>query len=396
MPENKKPDPKKNETVTAQRQTTYRVSTRRVPALDESGATQFITEDETRLEYYQKQPNYPKPDISAHNWVTQMPEGKKMIAIQQQLYAAGFYKSQDVLLNGQRDQATINALQNAMEAANVRGVKWETIANQSIALNNSFGINSATTAGDGSGGTSGTATAGQLNITGPKQARSILNSMYLKYTGKVADDKTFSRFYDALTDAQSKSPTRYEQKTIAGKTYSVQVSDGVGAEDFAERYVSNRIDFGSEELSGLASDNLTAIERLADMYNVSLSSAEIAKYNKGLTRGIQTENDIRKVLANKAKIKFPALTDSIDETVTTKDLLSEHINIYAQTLEIPANQVKMSDVVKSAFKEGKLVNVYDMQDNIKNTDIRYGTTKQARSDAAGFAIGLARTLGYGI
>jgi hypothetical protein len=340
---------------------------------------------------------YPNPAVTSKNEINKLPEGNALAKIQQKLYSAGFYAGSDVIAFGKRSPDDYAAMQRAHEAANARGVLWEDEAAQRLELIASGASPYATsTTGSGGGGGGGGGTTKSLNITGPKSARSTFNVMNLKYTSKKASDKEFSTFYDALVKAQQAAPIKYEKKKIGGTWYTVQTSDGVSAEEFAETWVFNKINFADENLGGAAGQNLTAVGELAKMYDVNLSLSQKAQFAKALTTGAGTDNDVRKSLAEKAKLKYKSLANDITETVTVQDLLAEQLNAYASTLELGIKDVKVADIEPYAFKDGQLLNTSETIQNIKNNNAAYRSTGQAKQEASSFALGLARSLGYGV
>lgn len=392
------PDATEDKFVIGQKTINLPARAKRLP-VDNGRGTQKVTLPAKRTTSYFPVPKiYSNPSVMAKNVLGKIPEGAALARIQQQLWAAGgFYDSNDTPGAGYRSPSDESALAKAMEAANARGVTWQ----DQVAFQVSMQASGATpytlsTTGSGSRGGGGGGATKSLNITGPKSARSIFNIMNLKYTSKKASDKDFSSFYDALVKAQQAAPIKYENKKIGGSWYTVQTSDGVSAEEFAETWVFNKINFADEKLGGAAGQNLTAVGELAKMYDVNLSLSQKAQFAKALTTGAQTDNDIRKSLAEKAKLKYKALANDITETVTVQDLLAEQLNAYASTLELGIKDVKVSDIEPYAFKDGKLLNTSETIQNIKNNNAAYRSTSQANQEAASFALGLSRSLGYGV
>jgi hypothetical protein len=337
---------------------------------------------------------YPNPEVTAKNEINKLPEGNALARVQQKLYAAGFYSGSSEIAFGKRSPDDYVAMKNAHEAANARGVLWEDEAAQRLELIAS-GATAYAGSGDGTTG-SGAEINKTLNITGPKSARSTLDAMYLKYTSKKGGAKEFSQFYDDLVKAQQAAPIEYKKQKIGGTWYNVQVSDGVNATEFAETWVFNKINFADNNLTGVAQQNMTAVNELAKMYDVNLSLAQKAQFAKALTTGTGTDNDVRKSLADKAKLKYKMLADDITETVTVQDLLSEQMASYAATLELDPKDVKVSEIQQYAFKDGQLLNASETAQNVKNNNVAYRSTGQAKQEASSFALGLARSLGYGV
>jgi predicted nucleic-acid-binding Zn-ribbon protein len=391
------PDATEDKFVIGQKVVKLPPRVKRIPVDDGKGSQLVTLPGKTTIDTFRAQKIYTNPTVMAKNELGKIPEGASLARIQIQLYNAGFYDSNDTPGTGIRTQSDFAAMGRAMEAANARGVTWQ----DQVAFQVNMQANGASPVAPGAGTTrsssGGNAEVNKsLNITGPKSARSIFDVMNLKYTSKKSTDTEFSKFYDDLVKAQQKAPIKYEKKKIGGTWYNVQTSDGVNAEEFAETYIFNKINFADENLGGAAGQNLTAVGELAKMYDVNLSLAERGKLAKALTTGADTDNDIRKTLADKAKLKYKMLADDITETVTVKDLLAEQLAAYSRTLELNQADVNISDIESYAFKEGKLLNTSETIQNIKNNNVAYRSTAQANQEAASFALGLARSIGYGV
>lgn len=392
------PDATEQNWVLGTREINLPKRTKYIPVDNGKGSTKVEFKAKKTTETFKATKQYINPIAMAKNEINKLPEGRALAQKQQLLWQAGFYGSTDIIPSGYRTPDDYAAMQKAMEAANSRGVLWEDEAANRIYLASTGAI---PTPGAGTTGTtSSSGGAGSinksLNITGPNSARSTFDVLNLKYTSRKATDAEFSQFYDALVKAQQKSPIKYEKKKIGGTWYNVQTSDGVNAEEFAETWVFNKINFADENLAGAAGQNLTAVGELAKMYDVNLSLAQRGELAKALTTGTGTDNDIRKSLAEKAKLKYKMLANDITETVTVQDLLSEQLNAYASTLELGLKDVKVSDIEPYAFKDGQLLNTSETIQNIKNNNVAYKSTMGAKQQASSFAVGLARSLGYGV
>jgi hypothetical protein len=364
--------------------------TLRIPT--ETRENTFVTtKSRNTIQTFRAPKIYTNPSTMAKNVIGKIPQGAALAKVQAQLYAAGgFYDSNDVPGTGTRMPSDYAAMAKAMEAANARGVTWEDQVAFQINFQALAGV-TPTTGADGAGAV----TSGSLSITGPKTARGIFDSMYLKYTSKKSDDAEFSQFYDSLVKAQQATPSKSEKKKIGGKWYTVATSDSVKTDEYAETWVFNKINFADENIGGAAGQNLSAVSELAKMYDINLSLAERGQLAKDLTLGTGTDNDIRKTLTAKAKLKYPMLANDITETVTVRDLLAEQLAGYSRTLELNQADVNVSDIEKYAFKDGKLLNTSETIRNIKDNDIRYRSTGVAKQEASSFATGLARSLGFG-
>lgn len=207
------PDATEDKFVVGQRQVTLPVRAKRLPVDNGRGTQSVKIPGKSTIETFRAPKIYTNPTVMAKNYLGKIPEGAALAKIQAQLYSAGgFYDSNDTPGTGTRSPSDFAALAKAMESANARGVTWQDqVAFQvSMQASGAVPMGAGTT---GAGTTKGGASANKsLNITGPNNARSIFDTMYLKYTSKKADDVEFSKFYDSLVSAQQKAPIKYEKK----------------------------------------------------------------------------------------------------------------------------------------------------------------------------------------
>ena len=339
--------------------------------------------------------NYQDPLSEAANEFANTPEGTSLAAKQKQLYDAGFYDSNDIIFYGRRSPSDAKALGRAMEEANARGETWQSASDFRVSMNYA-GLSEAQKAAGGSGGTgTGTAkSAGSLQITGPKTARSTFDALARKYTGGKAVDADFQDAYSKLVKAQTAAPIKYGTQKIKGKTYSVQITDGVKADEFFEQYLFNKINFGSDEIGGSIGENLSTIKELSRQYDMSLTNSERGQFAKGLLDGSMTAIDIKKTLAERAKSKYKVLADRINENVSVFDLASDYIAAKANTLELDADSLTVADV-SEAFSGDKLMTMSEFIMTQKKLP-QYNFTSQARNDAASFATNLAAVFRTGV
>lgn len=373
---------------------TQKKTTVRVPNAAGGKGSQVIKRDRTQQE--RRAVLYPDTTSSAMNLLANLPESK-ITSIQQRLYEAGFYDSTDIVMYGRRRPEDATALGRAMAEANMRGEKWESAADFRISMNYA-GIKSAQAAGTSGGGSGGrgksASPAGQLQITGPKNARATLDSLTRKYAGAAkATDADFADAYDKLVKAQTAAPIKYGTQKIKGKYYTVQLTDGVNAEDFLEQYIVNKINFGSDEIGGIAGQNILTIKEDAKAYGLALSTNELSQWAKSMTDGSMDQVAVRKKLVERSKAKFKSLANDISETVPVYDLVSDFINARASTLEESAKSLGVEDVAEAISGE-KAMTTSEYIASLKKRP-EYGYTQQARTNAATFAVNLASTLGFG-
>jgi hypothetical protein len=328
---------------------------------------------------------YKDPSNEAANYIANLPEGPRLQSVQQRLYEGGYYDSNDVVMYGRRSPSDYAAMSRAMNDANTRGETWESATNFRISMNSAglgLGNESATGAKGGSSKPSGS-----IQITGPVNARTAFDALSRKYTGLKASDADFADAYNKLVQAQTAAPIQYTTQKINGRYYSVQVSDGVDANDFFEQYLFNKINFGSDEIGGAVGEQISTVKQLSRFYDSSLTTSETGNYARGLLEGSMTVNDVKKTLAERAKAKYKALSDRINEDVTVYDLANDYIAQKANVLEVDPDTLGIQDVAV-AFSGDKLMNMSEFI-ALQKKDPRYQYTRQARNDAASFATNLA-------
>lgn len=328
---------------------------------------------------------YKDPGAESQNVFANMPEGAKLQALQERLYAAGYYDSNDVINYTRRSPQDYAALRRAMDDANARGETYDAAINFRISMNAAGLKQSQAAAGSGGGGSS--SPSGSIQITGPVNARTTFDALTRKYTGAKASDQDFADAYNKLVQAQTAAPIKYGTQKINGKYYSVQISDGVNAQDFFEQYLFNKINFGSDAIGGAVGEQISTVKQLSKIYDSSLTNSENGMYAKGLLDGSMTANDIKKTLAERAKAKYKAIADRINENVSVFDLVSDYIVQKANVLELDADTLGIQDVAE-AISGDKLMNMSEFI-TLQKKDPRYQYTTQARNDAASFASNLA-------
>lgn len=328
---------------------------------------------------------YKDPSAEAQNVFANMSEGPKMQSLQQRLYEAGYYDSNDVVMYGRRSPQDYAALRRAMDDANARGETFDASINFRISMN-AAGLKQSQSAATGASGSSAK-TSGSIQITGPVNARTTFDALSRKYTGMKASDADFADAYNKLVQAQTAAPIQYATQKINGKYYSVQVSDGVNAQDFFEQYLFNKVNFGSDEIGGAIGETLSSVKELSRIYDSSLTLSERGNFAKGLIDGSMTANDVKKTLAERAKAKYRAISDRVNENVSVFDLVSDYISQKANVLEIDPDTLGIQDVAE-AISGDTLMNMSEFTKLLKK-DPRYQYTTQARNDAASFATNLA-------
>lgn len=327
--------------------------------------------------------NYPDPSAQSSNELANALEGSGVARIQQTLIDSQYLDPTDVAVYGKRDRATAIALKKAMEDANLNGATWKDNSNSIIANIASGLVPSKSKGGSGSGAKA----AGSIQITGPQKARQTFDALSRKYVGAKGNDVEFADAYNKLVKAQTASPVKYGTQVINGKTYSVQISDGVDAQEFFESYLFSKINFGSDEIGGAVGQNIAAVKEIGRIYGAKLSTAESGEFAKGLLDGSMNASNIKKIFADRARAKYKALGDRVNENISVYDVVSDYISAKASTLELDADTLGIDDV-SEAISGDTLMNMSEFIYKQKQ-DPRYQFTTQARNDAASFATNLA-------
>lgn len=333
---------------------------------------------------------HPDPTSEAANWMANTPEGTGIAQLQQELVQGGFLDPSDLpAVPGSRNAATKKALADAMDEANLTGAYWRD-HNKTRAAQIAAGlIPGSKKTGSGSGSTAGT-----VQLTGPVSARNTFDQLSRKYTGMKATDADFADAYAKLVDAQTKAPIKYATQKINGRNYTVQVTDGVKAEDFLEQYIFSKVNFGSDEIGGQIGETIGSIREIGRIYGSKLSTAESGQFAKSLLDGSMTAENIKKVFADRAKAKYRAIADRVSESVSVFDLVSDYIAAKANTLELDANNLDITDV-EEAISGDALMPLSEFITKQKK-DPRYQYTTQARTEAASFATNLASVFRTGV
>lgn len=334
--------------------------------------------------------NYPNPSAQAANEIANTIEGSGVARIQQSLIESQYLDPTDIPVYGKRNQATVTALKKAMADANLNGSKWQDNVN-SIIANISAGL--VPVKGKGGSGSGGAKAAGSLQITGPQKARETFDALSRKYVGAKGNDAEFADAYNKLVKAQTAAPVKYGTQVINGKTYSVQISDGVDAKEFFESYLFSKINFGSDEIGGAVGETISTVKQLGKLYGAKLSTSESGEFAKGLLDGSMNASNIKKVFADRARAKYKALGDRVNENVSVFDVVSDYISAKASTLELDADTLSIDDVAE-AISGDSLMNMSEFIYKQKQ-DPRYQYTTQARNDAASFATNLAQVFRTG-
>lgn len=343
-------------------------------------AKTYIYRDEMR------QIQYPNPSAQASNEIAKALEGAGVARIQQMLIDSQYLDPTDVAMMGKRDTATVSALKKAMADSNLNASRWEDNV-KSITANIAAGLIPTKGAGKGGGSGSGAKAAGSLQITGPQKALDTFNALSRKYTGSKASDADFQDAYSKLVAAQTAAPVKYGTQVINGKTYTVQISDGVDAQDFFESYLFSKVNFGSDEIGGAVGETIGTVKEIGRLYGSKLSTAESGQFAKGILDGSMTADNVKKVMADRARAKYKALGDRVNENVSVYDLVSDYISNKANTLELDADTLGVDDVAE-AISGDSLMNMSEFVYKQKQ-DPRYQYTTKARNDAASFATNLA-------
>lgn len=135
-------------------------------------------------------------------------------------------------------------------------------------------------------------------------------------------------------------------------------------------------------------------------YLLPLSRKSAEHWGMLIATGQRTEEDLRKVLMNKARSKFPFLNQQILQGQTPGQIFAPHKDIIASTLEISPGEVDLLhgkwNQVLSKFdkgaKQARPLTLYETE-VLAKSDPKYWTTKNGKQAEADTASSLLRLFG---
>lgn len=169
---------------------------------------------------------------------------KQRAQFQKQLISAQAIDPDALIVPGQMDQATIEAMAGLMGEANVGGTTWEVRLGQRLEAAAKQRAAEASMGGGGGGG-GGTTTYKQIQYTTTSvaQARSMLIGVLTEALGRYPTDEEVAEFLNMLNKQERKSPTKTVTRTTTEGDMTTAVSrmtpSTVDAQALAEQFAQD-------------------------------------------------------------------------------------------------------------------------------------------------------------
>lgn len=198
---------------------------------------------------------------------------KQRAQFQKQLIAAQAIDPDTLIVPGQMDQATIEAMAGLMGEANVGGITWEVRLGQRLEAAAKQRAAEAGGGYGGGGGGGGTTTYKQIQytMTSVAQARSMLIGVLTEALGRYPTDEEVADFLNMLNKQEKKSPTKTVTRTTTEGDMTTAVSrttpSTVDAQALAEQF--------AQEIGGGAPYQANAAANYLSGFLESLGGASV-------------------------------------------------------------------------------------------------------------------------
>jgi len=240
----------------------------------------------------------------------------------------------------------------------------------------------------------------QVFETTKAQAKAELDAEFMKLYGTAATDQDVNDYYNELVLAQRNNPL----KTIRKDGKVTQVG-GLGAD--AKQAILNKaivkranIATSSESVAKLGGDygvSVDSLRKTASDYGVILTDDQLKSYAlSSITSKGGLDNEITKI-KNIAKGLYSSLGNYIDQGLSVKELLQPYMNKKAELLEIPANQISLTNnegqqLLKNVVGKDQLLPLYDYEASLRQ-DPRWRFTKNANETASNYVLQVLKDFG---
>lgn len=239
-----------------------------------------------------------------------------------------------------------------------------------------------------------------ISLSTQDEAFTAVNDAIGQWLGRTATAAEKKDFYKKLIAAQKKAPSKVTG--ISGSNArQTTIGGGVNPEKFAQQYVLGKIDVAKPDLAGQLGDAQDIILSTATKNGIEMSQAQSIALVKRFAKG-EALDTIKNELSLKAQSKYTALADQLKANpgATVYDLSSEYINEMANILEIPAAQLKITDVepaIAAIDKDGKqrTLATWEWRKQLRN-DPRFQYTTRAKNEATDMARSFARSFGVNV
>lgn len=158
--------------------------------------------------------------------------------------------------------------------------------------------------------------------------------------------------------------------------------------------IGNRYEGGGTQ-SGQASVTIDQIRNIADDYGVKVDAKTLERWTTQVIAGDQTVEGLIDRMREQAKMLYPTVANLLN-TRSTRDLMEPYLNIAADELGIPTDQMRTSDRkwVRALIGEGGPMNADEWTALIRTgQQYGYGDTNKAKGEASSLVTQLAQTFG---
>lgn len=176
--------------------------------------------------------------------------------------------------------------------------------------------------------------------------------------------------------------------------------------DFAKDFIWSKVNFKDQATLGTnVVGTLAAVRGLVDKFHiVGLIESDIQNMALAIAKGDKTIEQINVDIQQVAKREYPQFAErfAADPTLTTADIADPIIKTLADTWEVDASEIKMSNPLvmkwmQGVSADGKSVppTKYEIMLAAKK-DPKYQYTQAANNDARDAAVAMSNALGVGI
>lgn len=151
---------------------------------------------------------------------------------------------------------------------------------------------------------------------------------------------------------------------------------------------------------GAAGQSQQALLASAQANGYQISDQDMGKWQQSIASGSQTVQDYQQFMRRQAALTYPSFSDELLAGNDMKDVANPYISSMSNLLEIPANQINLSDptlkkgLASTNAQTGKptAMSIPDFENTLRQ-DPRWQMTDNARQTAASTVLALGRTMG---
>lgn len=176
--------------------------------------------------------------------------------------------------------------------------------------------------------------------------------------------------------------------------------------DFAKDFIWSKVNFGDKATLGSnVIGSMEAVRGLVDKFHiVGVIESDIQKMALAIAKGEKTIQQVNVDLQQTAIKEYPQFADrfKMDPTLTTQDIADPIIKTLADTWEVDASEIKMSNPLVMKWMQGVTADgksvpptKYEIMLAAKK-DPKYQYTQAANNDARDAAVAFSNALGVGI